>query len=60
VAIFVTDAPAKCTPRLCLLSKLDKPPIFQFFHTHSCADTSTTECKQMEEHSLLSTAVLSI
>jgi hypothetical protein len=29
-------------------------------HNHYCIDTSTTECKQMEEHSALQTEVLSL
>jgi hypothetical protein len=33
VADFVTDAPAKCAPRICPLSKWDKFPIYRFFHT---------------------------
>jgi hypothetical protein len=54
-AVFITDAPAKRT------SKSDKSPIFRSFHTdcHSAQslihDTSTTECKQTEEHSMLPT-----
>jgi hypothetical protein len=30
--VFITDAPAKRTPMICPLSKLDKFPIFRFFH----------------------------
>jgi hypothetical protein len=33
VAVFVTDAPAKRAPTICPLSKSDKSPISQFFHT---------------------------
>jgi hypothetical protein len=29
-------------------------------HNHQCTDTSTTECNQMEEHSMLPTEVLSM
>jgi hypothetical protein len=32
-AVFITDAPAKRAQIICLLSKLDKSPIFRFFHT---------------------------
>jgi hypothetical protein len=32
VAVFVTHAPAKHTPTMCPLSKLDKSPFFLFFH----------------------------
>jgi hypothetical protein len=32
VAVYVTDAPAQSTPMICPLSKLDKSPIFWFFH----------------------------
>jgi hypothetical protein len=32
VAVFVMDAPAKCTPTICPLQKLEKSRIFWFFH----------------------------
>jgi hypothetical protein len=32
VTVFITDAPAKCAPVICPLSKSDKSPIFQIFH----------------------------
>jgi hypothetical protein len=34
VTVFVTDAPAKCAPTICPLSKSNRSPIFQFFHTN--------------------------
>jgi hypothetical protein len=40
VAVFITDAPAKCTPTICPFSKLDKSPIFHFFHM-DCHSTQT-------------------
>jgi hypothetical protein len=33
VAVFITDVPAQRTPSICPLSRLDKSPIFRFFHT---------------------------
>jgi hypothetical protein len=33
VAVYIRDAPAKCLPTICPLSKSDKSPIFRFFHT---------------------------
>jgi hypothetical protein len=56
VAVLITDAPAKRAPMIGPLSKSDKSPIFIYFPTdcHStqpqCTYTSTTECKQTEEH----------
>jgi hypothetical protein len=40
VAVFITDAPVKCAPMICHLSKLDKFPSFQFFHT-DCHSTES-------------------
>jgi hypothetical protein len=65
VAVFVTDAPTKCTPMICPLSKSDKSPTFYFTwivaqHNHICNDKSITECKQTEEHSVLPTEFLSM
>jgi hypothetical protein len=34
VATLVTNAPAKCTPTICPLWKLDKCSILQYFHTN--------------------------
>jgi hypothetical protein len=76
MAVFVTDAPGKCIQTICPLSKLDKSPIFWFFHMnyHSAqslaitritsaltqALSSTIYCKQMEEHSVLPIEFLSM
>jgi hypothetical protein len=46
VAVFVTDAPAKSVAMICPLSK------------GLSLNTIITECKQMEEHSVLPTQIL--
>jgi hypothetical protein len=46
VAVFVTDAPAKSVAMVCPLSK------------GLTLNTIITECKQMEEHSVLPTQIL--
>jgi hypothetical protein len=46
VAVFVTGAPAKRAPVICLLSK------------GLSFNTITTVCKQTEEHSMLPTQIL--
>jgi hypothetical protein len=40
VAVFVTDAPAKCTQTICPLSKSGKSSIFQFCHM-DCPSTGS-------------------
>jgi hypothetical protein len=40
VAVFVTDAPAKCAPTIYPLSKSDSYPIVWFFHMN-CHSTQS-------------------
>jgi hypothetical protein len=41
VAVFITDAPAKCAPTICSLSESDSPPIIRFFHKDCHSKQST-------------------
>jgi hypothetical protein len=47
VSAFITDYPAKCTRMICPLSKLDRSPIFRFFHADS---HSTQSLMHWHEH----------
>jgi hypothetical protein len=40
VAVFFTDAPAKCAPMIYTHSKLEKSPIFRYFYT-DCHSTQS-------------------
>jgi hypothetical protein len=65
VTVFVTDAPDTCAPMIDLSFKIRQVSHFAVIsHRLSLStiiiDMSATECKQVEEHSVLPTEVLSV